>query len=108
MSQVSRWPGEPTRIMVMQFLTLAVPSAAPAAWSRSRFGRVRVASPAAPAVRKLRRVTPEQTGTLTVPTFSIGRLLAGACEASGSDRVTHRVRHVDELAVRELAVGALL
>jgi hypothetical protein len=73
MSQVSRWPGEPTRKMVMQFLIFADPSAAPAAWSRNRFGSASVASPADPAVRKLRRVTPEQTGTFAVPMFSIGR-----------------------------------
>ncbi len=46
-------------------------STAPAASSRIRLGSIIPARPAEPTCRKLRRVTPLQTGTFTLPTFSM-------------------------------------
>ena len=72
MSNVSRCPGEPTRKIVMQFRISALAgSTAPAASSASTEGRLSPARPADPASRKLRRVTPWQTGTRSLPIWNM-------------------------------------
>src|SRR5262245_22069277 len=104
-SQVSRWPGEPTRKRAMQFLTSAFASStAPAAFMRRKSGRFRPTSPAAPAWRKLRRVGPPQVGTLTFPicNMAIPPFKSPTREQGlsvGSNGVADLVGNLDELAV---------
>jgi hypothetical protein len=75
MSQVSCWPGDPTRKMVMQLrIGAGFSLIPPAASSFRRVGRDRVASPADPIWRKLRRETPSHSRTFSRPTFSMRRL----------------------------------
>src|SRR5262245_27233814 len=120
-SIVSTWPGEPTRKSEMQFLISAfLSSTAPAAFIRRKSGRLSPTSPAAPAWRKLRRVGPPQVGRLTFPMCnmesppcplspvhsplletgdSFPTVDGGQWTLDDSDRVTHLVRDIYELAV---------
>src|SRR3954452_19461448 len=101
MSQVSCWPGEPTRKMVMQLrIGPGFSLVPPAASTLKSVGRDRPTTPADPIWRKLRRETPSHSRTFSRPTFSMRRL-------PGLDLVLDLIRHVDELAGRELAVGPL-
>src|SRR5262245_36229583 len=94
-------------------------SAAPACWKRKNVGSASAPAPAAPTVRKLRRVSPSQSRTFSLPIFSMGSLryatrraaklaLRARCRGLfGCDYVSDDVGNLDELALRVLPLRVL-